>query len=54
MGYNFCMHDGRFSKCSHFSNVYCFLERVFAQKQLQMTCRMDFDMFFGILTFEPK
>ena len=23
-------------------------------EQLKMTCRMDFDMFFGILFFEPK
>ena len=27
MGYSLCMHDGRFSKCSHFSNIWCFLER---------------------------
>ena len=27
---------------------------VFCTEQLEMICRMDFDMFFGILIFEPK
>ena len=27
---------------------------VFCTKQLEMICRMDFDMFFGILIFDPK
>ena len=31
MCYRLCMHDGRFSKCSHFSNIYCFFERFFAR-----------------------
>ena len=31
MGFNLCMHDGRFSKYSYFSNIYCFLEQFFAQ-----------------------
>ena len=104
------LHDGRFSKCSHFSNISCFFERFFAQHnskwfvewiltcflefyfltqsddfakaiafawwpifkmlsfleyfvffravfctaQLWMICRVDFDMFFGILIFDPK
>ena len=26
------LHDGLFSKWSHFSNISCFLERFFAQK----------------------
>ena len=25
MNSSLCMHDGRFSKCSHFSNIWCFL-----------------------------
>ena len=27
---------------------------VFCTEQLQMICRMDFDIFFGILIFDPK
>ena len=29
MGSSLCMHDGRFSKCSHFSNIWFFFERFF-------------------------
>ena len=29
-------------------------EAVFCTEQLKMICRMDFDMFFGILIFAPK
>ena len=31
-----------------------FLEAVFRKEQLEMICRMDFDMFFGILIFDPR
>ena len=31
-----------------------FLEAVFFTEQLEMICRMDFDMFFGILIFDPR
>ena len=31
-----------------------FLEAVFCTQQLEIICRMDFDMFFGILIFDPK
>ena len=31
-----------------------FFASVFCTKQLQMICRMDFDMFFGIFVFDPK
>ena len=31
-----------------------FFEAVFCLEQLEMICRMDFDMFFGILIFDPK
>ena len=31
-----------------------FFGAVFCAQQLEMLCRMDFDMFFGILIFDPK
>ena len=31
-----------------------FFRAVFCTEQLSMICRMDFDMFFGILIFDPK
>ena len=31
-----------------------FFEAAFCLEQLAMICRMDFDMFFGILIFDPK
>ena len=31
-----------------------FFEAVFRVEQLEMICRMDFDMFFRILIFDPK
>ena len=31
-----------------------FFEAVVCTEQLEMTCRMYFDMFFGILIFDPK
>ena len=31
-----------------------FFRAVFCTEQLEMICRMDFDMFFAILIFEPK
>ena len=54
MGYSLFKDDGRFSKCSHFFNIECFSGAAFCTEQLKNTCRMDFDMFFGILIFEPK
>ena len=27
------LHDGRFSKCSHFSSIWCFLERFVSQNK---------------------
>ena len=52
MGYSLCM-------MAHFQNV-SFLEKlmffkaVFSTEQLEMICRMDFRMFFGIFIFDPK
>ena len=31
-----------------------FFEAVFCLEQLEMICKMDFDMFFGILIFDLK
>ena len=31
-----------------------FFRAVFCTELLEITCRMDFDMFFGILIFDPK
>ena len=33
MGYSLCMM-AEFSKCSHFSNIWCFLRAVFCREQL--------------------
>ena len=52
MGYSLCM-------MADFQNAFIAgIFRVFGvnfcTEQLQIICTMDFDMFFGILTFEPK
>ena len=41
-------------KIVSFLEYLLFFEAVFCTEQLEMICRMDFDMFFGILTFDPK
>ena len=41
-------------KMVSFLEFLMFLEAVFCNQQLQMVCRMDYDMFFGILIFDPK
>ena len=46
--------DGRFSKWSLFWNIWCNWSVFFCTEQLQMICRKDFDMAFGILIFDPK
>ena len=52
MGYSLCI-------MAHYQNV-SFLEylmffgAVFCTEQMYMICKMDFDMFFGILIFDPK
>ena len=38
---------------SFFENL-VFFRGVFWTEQLEMICRMDFDMFFGILIFDPN
>ena len=41
-------------KMVSFLEYLVFFEAVFCLEQLKMICRMDFDMFFGILIFDPK
>ena len=41
-------------KMVSFLEYLVFSEAVFSTEQLEMICRMDFDMFFGILIFDPK
>ena len=36
------------------SRIFSVFGAVFCTQQLEMICRMDFDMFFGILIFDPK
>ena len=36
------------------SRIFMFFSTGFCTEQLLKICRMDFDMFFGILIFEPK
>ena len=41
-------------KMVSFLEYLVFFEAVFCTEQLEMICRMDFEMFFGILIFDPK
>ena len=43
-----------FKMVSFFEHLVLFWSSFFHTKQLEMLCRMDFDMFFGILIFDPK
>ena len=53
MGYSLCMMAGfQNGLISGIFNI--FVERFFCTKQLQRVCRMEFNMFFGILMFDPK
>ena len=48
MGYSLCMvADFQNGLISRIFSVFC-------TEQLEMICRMDFDMFFLILIFDPK
>ena len=52
MGYRLCMMvDYQNRPTSRIFSVFC---SGFFTKQLQMICKRDFDMFFGILVFDPK
>ena len=52
MGYSLCMMT--IFKMVSFLEYLLFFGGVFCTEQLEMICRMDFDMFFGILIFDPK
>ena len=41
-------------KMVSFLEYLVFFGAVFCTELLEITCRMDFDMFFGILIFDPK
>ena len=41
-------------KMVSFLEYLVFFEAVFRTEQLEMICRMDFDMFFGILIFDLR
>ena len=47
-------HDERFSKPSHFSNIWCFLTRFFAQSNSNVIKEIVFRMFFLISIFDVK
>ena len=36
------------------SRIFVCFKAVFRKEQLHMICKMDFDMFFGILIFDPR
>ena len=41
-------------KILSFLEYLVFFGAVFCTEQLEIICRMDFDMFFGIFIFEPN
>ena len=47
-------HDGRFSKSSLFSNIWCFLTRFFARSNSNVIKEIVFRMFFLISIFDVK
>ena len=53
MGYSLCMM-GDFENVLSSRIFSFFFELFFCTEQLKMICRMDFDMFFGILLFDRK
>ena len=51
------MHRGQFwpfSKCCHFSNIRCFLERCFCTQQFECSSRIVFRTFLAFLIFDPN
>ena len=45
------LHDGRFSKSSHFSNIWCFLKRFFAQGNSNVIRESFFVLVFSQAVF---
>ena len=55
MGYSLCMMaDFENALISYFSNIWCFLERFFAENNCKRFVEWILTCFFGILIFEPK
>ena len=52
MGYSLCMMAD--FQNALISRIFSVFLNVFCTEQLQIICRIDFDMFFGIFIFEPK
>ena len=52
MGYSLCMMAD--FQNALISRIFSVFGAVFCTEQLEMICRMDFDMCFGILIFDPK
>ena len=52
MGYSLCMMAD--FQNAVISPIFCFFWSGFLHRTTVNFCTMDFDMFFGILTFEPK
>ena len=52
MGYSLCMM-GYFQN-GLISRIFIVFWRFYCREQLEMICRIDFDMFSGILIFDPK
>ena len=53
MGYSLCKM-GVFNNLSHFSNIWCFFERLFAQSNLNVLVALVFRMFLAFLIFDPN
>ena len=51
-GYSLCMMAD--FQNGLISQIFSAFSSGFSTEQLEMICRMAFDMFFGILTFDPK
>ena len=52
MGYSLSIR--RILKIVSFLEYFFFFEELFFTEQFEMICRIDFDMFFGILIFDPE
>ena len=52
IGYSLCMMAD-FQNC-FISGMFSFFWSGFCTQELQMICTMDFDLFFGILIFDPQ
>ena len=51
IAFAYMMADFQNAPISRIFSVFC---SGFLHRKMRMICRMDFDLFFGILIFEPK